>query len=379
MDEVQHLVQGPVPALRVQAQPRQAQAVIADALGPQIALPDAEIAGFQRQAQPLLAVAQAELRLLALVDVDGGANHAQRPTLRIALRDAAEVQDPEIAAVAAPAAGLDPVRIGLAGDHGGDGGADLLAVVGVVGVAGTLDVEVVGADGEAQQVLERMVDADLPGGEIELPHALAARLKRQLEPALALGQAALGQLARGDVPADGQVGGGSTLLVQEHPVDPFLPALALRTRRDVVIVAGARGRGAQAGDVALDLVDLMGRRQVEQVGADHLVDRPLALPRERLVAVEDRAVRAPARDHLGLHVENLEGRDAEVRRGEAGKLRPVRGDGGQEGHEQARLGILPEREGAGAGPVGEREPAEPGLGRLDGALLGPGGGDPFGQ
>ena len=224
-----------------------------------------------------------------------------------------------------------------------------------------------------------MVDADLPGGEIELPHALAAGLQRQLEPALALGQAALGQLARGDVPADGQVGGGSTLLVQEHPVDPFLPALALRTRRDVVIVAGARGRGGQAGDVALDLVDLVGRGQVEQVGADHLVDRPLALPRERLVAVEDRAVRAPARDHLGLHVEHLEGRDAEVRRGEAGKLRTVRGDGWQEGHEQARLLVIPDREGAGAGPVGQREPAEPGLGRLDGALLGPASGDGFGE
>ena len=147
---------------------------------------------------------------------------------RVALRDAAEVHDPEIAAVAAPAAGLDPVGIGLAGDHGGDGGADLLAVVGVVGVAGTLDVEVVGADGQAQQVLERVVDADPPGGEVELPHALAARLQRQLEPALALGQPPLGQLARGDVPADREVAGGPTLLVQEHPVDPFLPALALR-------------------------------------------------------------------------------------------------------------------------------------------------------
>ena len=140
-----------------------------DALGAEVALPDAEIAGLQRQPQPLLAVAQAELRLLALVDVDGGADHAQRPTLRVALRDAAEVHDPEIAAVAAPAAGLDPVGIGLAGDHGGDGGADLLAVVGVVGVAGTLDVELVGADGQAQQVLERVVDRRSAGWRNRAP------------------------------------------------------------------------------------------------------------------------------------------------------------------------------------------------------------------
>ena len=79
VDEVQHVGQRPAFRMRVQTQTGQAHGVVVDAFGAKVTFPDPEIAGLQGEAQPLLAVAQAQLRLLALVDVDGGAYHAQRP------------------------------------------------------------------------------------------------------------------------------------------------------------------------------------------------------------------------------------------------------------------------------------------------------------
>ena len=74
----------------------------------------------------------------------------------------------------------------------------------------------------------------------------------------------------------------------------------------------------------MDLLDLGRRGQVEQVGADHLVEVPAALAGESLVTVEDGAVGPPARDHLALQIEDLQRSGTEIARGQAGHTRQGR-------------------------------------------------------
>ena len=58
-----------------------------------------------------------------------------------------------------------------------------------------------------------------------------------------------------------------------------------------MVVVGRTSAGPATGrDVALDLLDLMRGRELEEIGADHRIQRAATLVRERLVAVDDGAV-----------------------------------------------------------------------------------------
>ena len=154
------------------------------------------------------------------------------PTIRsglpllVPLGHAPEIQHPAPAAVAQAPPSLDPIGVGLAPDHSFDRDPDAFLIVGMVGLASTLHVEIVGARRQAQQLFQSTVDLDLPRLEVEFPDALAAGLQRQLEPTLAFGEPPFRKLPSGDVAADRQVADHPATLVEYRSVDPFLPALA---------------------------------------------------------------------------------------------------------------------------------------------------------
>ena len=234
----------------------------------------------------------------------------------------------------------------------------------MVGLASTLHVEIVGARRQAQQLFQSTVDLDLPRLEVEFPDALAAGLQGQLEPTLAFGEPPFRKLPRGDVAADREVADHPAALVEYRSVDPFLPALAPLADGDVVVVAGGGHGRRQVGHIALDLLDFVRGRELEEVGADHRVELAATLASKSLVAVDDGAVEPPARHHLTLHVEDLERGGAEVRRCRSRRLGHRQRRRRKKRGQQPPAAVRVRRQRARDRPVRQAERAEPRIDRL---------------